>query len=60
MEISAVRNLRRGRHGLPGVEAAGEVRDVAIAGTAQNTGRDRTAVTSFAVHDDEPAEVEFT
>ena len=39
--------------GLPGVEAAGEVGDVAEAGAAEDAGRDRTAIAALAMDHDE-------
>ena len=45
--------------GLPGVEAAGEVGDVAEAGAAQDAGRDGAAIAALAVDDDEFGGVEL-
>jgi hypothetical protein len=55
--LKALRHLMLRR--FPGVEAARQVRNVAEAGTTQNTRRDGTAIAAFAVHDQKFLAIQF-
>jgi hypothetical protein len=45
--------------GLPGIEAAGEIGDLAEAGAAKDACGDGAAIAAFAVDDEEPGGVEL-